>query len=185
MPDDAISYRRIARAQEEYAAMGYRNIETPWMVSEEAIRVTLPPDCASFQSAGGSLVGSAEQGFIQMMLDGTLMPGRYQSTGPCFRDEKKLSDLTRRWFMKLELIHYMPAEEDFSQVLRHAHYCMCMVAPHVRGLTLRRTPDGTDIEHCGIELGSYGVRRMGEHIWVYGTGLAEPRFSLAMQTTGR
>lgn len=31
---------------------------------------------------------------------------------------------------------------------------------------------------CGLELGSYGVRQIGDFLWTYGTGIALPRFSV-------
>jgi hypothetical protein len=40
-----------------------------------------------------------------------------------------------------------------------------------------KTNIGYDLELNNIELGSYGVRKYGQLHWVYGTGLAEPRFS--------
>lgn len=39
-----------------------------------------------------------------------------------------------------------------------------------------------DIVFRGIELGSYGIREHKYLKWVYGTGLAEPRFSNVLQT---
>ena len=39
-----------------------------------------------------------------------------------------------------------------------------------------------DITADGIELGSYGVRECEFVRWIYGTGLAEPRFSTLLKT---
>jgi hypothetical protein len=50
-------------------------------------------------------------------------------------------------------------------------------------LTIVKTEIGHDIELNGIEIGSYGWRQNQDIIWAYGTGLAEPRFSIANQST--
>jgi hypothetical protein len=43
------------------------------------------------------------------------------------------------------------------------------------------TEDGLDVEIGGIEVGSYGTRLHEGFSWNYGTGLAEPRFSSALE----
>jgi len=48
-------------------------------------------------------------------------------------------------------------------------------------LLLSRTAIGWDLNLYGQEIGSYGIRKLGGHHWVYGTGLAEPRFSTLVQ----
>ena len=82
MKQDAIDYNLIGQAQAYYKGAGYQNIETPWLVSLQAIAATLPPTAQAFQTSFGCPVGSGEQGFIQMMMDGTLLPGKYQTTTP-------------------------------------------------------------------------------------------------------
>jgi hypothetical protein len=178
--DDRINYLRIGQAQLLYKALGYRNIETPWIVTEEAVKTTLPKECRPFTTVGGALVGSAEQGFIDLMLDGFLEPGRYQSTTPCFRDEQPLTELTRQYFMKLELIHYMPTDQraDYERMLNQALGCFFEIS-ECDTFEARDTSEGIDIFLNGIEIGSYGVRTVDNHTWIYGTGLAEPRFSIA------
>ena len=44
-----------------------------------------------------------------------------------------------------------------------------------------RSDESYDIESNGIELGSYGIRQHENITWVYGTGLAEPRLSIAIK----
>jgi hypothetical protein len=190
MTDDAIDYFRIAKSQSFYRALGYKSIETPWLVSEAAVQATLPTDSRSLgvfrfdeeekQTPFGSLVASGEQGFIQMMMDGKLQPGRYQTTTPCFRDEKSYNTLTRFSFLKVELIWYMPDDSRlaYETVLNNAVNCFFEISD-LEDFEAVPTEDGYDLTYKGIELGSYGVRQMDSHIWVYGTGLAEPRFSTA------
>lgn len=184
MIEDRISYERIGKAQLFYKALGYFNVDTPWMVSPQAIRATLPPTHISIDSVFGSLVGSGEQGFIQQMMSGELTPGKYQTTTPCFRDEKEYNDLTRKYFMKVELIWYMPEDVKtcYETVMNNALSCFFSISDQDT-FEAMQTSEGFDIMLNGIEIGSYGVRQMGDHLWVFGTGLAEPRFSLALAST--
>ena len=192
MVDDLISYERLGKAQVHYNALGYFNIETPWLVSPQAIYTTLPKDSTPYLSNAGALVGSAEQGFVQMMMEGTLKPGKYQSISACFRDEKVYNALTKKWFMKLELCEYLLNDKELEmETVRKAYERMINEAlqvmrkltgaDHFEGFTAQQTTEGYDILYRGIELGSYGVRQMDNHVWVYGTGLAEPRFTVATE----
>ena len=187
MKADHINYNRVAQAQLFYKALGYANVEAPWLVSPQAVIATLPQGKKVFQSNFGCSVGSAEQSFIQMMLDGEMEPGRYQATGPCYRDEDKYDDLTRMTFLKTELIWYNPQVEGvepleaYEQVFNHALQCFFHISDCDK-FSVVKTEEGVDIYCNGVELGSYGIRKIGDqHIWVYGTGLAEPRFTLVAQ----
>lgn len=183
-----INYRRAAKAIKRYQKLGYTYVDTPWLVSDEAIAATLPPGKHGFELGHptlkpGKLVGSAEQGFIQLMLDNAIRPGNYVSAGPCFRDEEVVDQTHQYAFFKVELItiqsstgtrltdsdaRYMASEVE--DVL----YEMYGFGAHVV-----KTPDGWDIEVEGVEVGSYGVREYNGHRWVYGTGLALPRTPIA------
>jgi hypothetical protein len=44
----------------------------------------------------------------------------------------------------------------------------------------RSTSEGIDLYLNGIEVGSYGIRKHNSYQWVYGTGLALPRFDKAL-----
>jgi hypothetical protein len=139
-----------------------------------------------------------------------LMTGKYQTITPCYRDERSIDDIHRIGFMKLELIDWgmnlkdevivqfkgespvgtvvatplgtdavasmaQTALEFFSQ------HIICEVFPNELV-----DEQGVDIATMsGLELGSYGVRKRTirgfEFNWVYGTGLAEPRLSYAME----
>jgi len=181
MRTDTINYANISRAQAFYRALNYWNIDTPWMVSEPAIRATLPPGTTPFEVGTGQfLVGSGEQGFIQMMIDGTLVPGTYQTTTPCFRDEPVITELNRQTFLKVELISYMPVdlEAAYERMFNSALACFFEISD-IETFEALKTEDGYDIMYDGIELGSYGVRKMDHHVWIYGTGIAEPRLSIS------
>jgi hypothetical protein len=99
-----IDWSLLGRALDFYKALGYKYIEVPWLVRNEVTEVTRHEGAENFGVPAGDLVGSAEQSFIQMMMDGQLPPGRYCTISPCFRDEPVLDDLHQKHFMKLELI---------------------------------------------------------------------------------
>jgi hypothetical protein len=45
-----------------------------------------------------------------------------------------------------------------------------------------QTEDGVDLRFNGIVVASFGVRKMNDHVWVYGTGLVEPLFTTALHS---
>jgi hypothetical protein len=186
MKKEAIDYLKIGKAQRFYEKRGYENVKTGWIVSNEAILVTLPPERRMQRALDGSLVASGEQGFIQMMMDGTMKVGRYQTATPCFRDEPAYSETTLPWFFKVELIDYLGTLES-ARAIAHKRSCdvlhdafQCMEDLAEENFEVVMTPEGFDIMCNGIELGSYGYRTWENHLWVYGTGIAEPRFSIAV-----
>lgn len=174
-----ISWERVARALQFYQRCGYVYLETPWVVSEKASSATFPESVGL--SNGTFPVGSAEQGFIQLMMDGSLKPGAYVSAGPCFRPQDAgRSEYHFPWFFKVELLHY---QEHFPtlETLEFAQIFLGAEAGDVPLVEVPQPEDTWDLECNGIEVGSYGSRTLREHSWTYGTGLAEPRFSLALQ----
>jgi seryl-tRNA synthetase len=121
-----IDYEVIHQASAYWKRKGYQYIDTPYWVSREAIDSTLPSfmgdDVNRFKVEGTEhhLVGSAEQSFYQMMLDGELEKGKYCSITPCFRDEPVLDRYHHQHFMKLELIEVEPDSPSFDQMVRDA-----------------------------------------------------------------
>ena len=166
-----IDWFLVSKAIMFYTNNGYEYIEVPWIVSLEAIRSTF--DGEPLKSKEGCLVGSAEQSFVQMMIDGKLKAGRYIAATPCFRNE--IYDNTHfPYFFKLELIHFLEKSLDD---------CICLSASFFNRYTSVSVVDtniGKDLYVNDIEVGSYGVREFGKFYWTYGTGLAEPRFSIAV-----
>lgn len=164
------------RAIEFYEKHGFKNIEVPWFVGLEANNITMPSTSRPFKTPLGYLVGSAEQSFFQMMLDGNLSPGKYQALTPCFRDEKVISDTTLTAFMKLELIDTSAnLSADVENLTRWAE---CFMLSEGIKCHIWKTNSGYDLMANGIELGSYGMRNSNGFTWAYGTGLAEPRFTI-------
>lgn len=180
----------IADAQHFYKRRGYVEIATPWIVSNEALSATKPPDakdfslkCDYYEGDGMNLCASAEQAFIHMMLSGFAFREntKYQSTGPCFRIEHEYNEFTYPWFFKTELMVYAPTDPETAvmNVLFDAmsFFMQTVGEPYTHHLSFERTPEGIDIHLMGVEIGSYGHRKYKDHNWIYGTGIAEPRFS--------
>lgn len=180
-----IDWALVGRAVDFYQNRGFKYVEVPWMVSTEAVCATLP-DGKSLFSVGRPnswLVGSAEQSFLQMMIDGVLPADRYVAASPCFRDDP-VDDLHAKTFFKVELIDVM--SETTKKVdarglltLGVMNAARSFFVESVFGLEVINTVGGFDITLNNIEIGSYGYREHKGHSWIYGTGLAEPRFSLA------
>jgi hypothetical protein len=180
---------RTAEHFQEKQYGGFRFIDVPWLVSERAIRSTFQ---GSIHEAlpGQFAVGSAEQSFAQLLLDGVLDPTvSYIAISPCFRDEPVLDELHQKHFMKAELIQpfngnmkqnrqpYFLAREaaHWFNTLANEYTYRCS---HV--IDIVQTEEGYDVTADGIEVGSYGIRHFEGFSWVYGTALAEPRFSTVM-----
>ena len=180
-----IDWNLISQAIAFYKARGYTYVEVPWIVSEEALRVTLPAGKEGLRTAQGALVGSAEQGFIQMMMDGQLPLGRYVTASPCFRDDT-IDALHQQDFFKVELIDRFSivrySVDDARTRLIGDASDFFFNFESIPRLKLPKTEAGFDIELNGIEIGSYGFRQYKGFFWIYGTGLAEPRFSIARKS---
>jgi hypothetical protein len=190
-----IDYALIAQALSYYEGQGFTYIEVPWIVSKKAVEVTLPEGRAGLHCADGTLVGSAEQSFIHMAMNHEIKPGRYMAASPCFRDDTP-DEWHQRTFFKVEMIDLVDIEKDpNADDSSVPWYEMAQIA---LGFFRRFEPTaliegsivneyafdshhepGADITLDGIELGSYGRRAMKGWRWTYGTGLAEPRFSMA------
>lgn len=175
-----IDYKVIADAVEFYKGKGYRYVEAPWFVTLDSLNVTRPEKSREFSTFSGCLVASGEQSFIEMRND--LCPGRkYQCVTPCFRDEEKHDWTHLRCFMKCELIIPLWKDDDPE------HYLEVMMNDAVTwmgrygGVRLVKTDIGHDIFHGDTELGSYGHRQYKGFRWVYGTGIAEPRLTQALE----
>lgn len=179
----AAGWQRLTTALEYYTQNGYAYKDVPWMVGRETSLLTCP-DRGRIMGVPhhGDLVGSAEQGFLELMRQ--RRPGVYVAITPCFRDEGTLDKLHGLTFMKVELYRDDNADnEALMDVITSAQSFMKQVLPPEleNRLQLVQTESGFDLELKGIEVGSYGIRTLpsGEQ-YIYGTGLAEPRFEIAM-----
>lgn len=182
-------YGFISQAINHYQERGYVYMDdAPWIVGHMAYNATKPKGAKDvFYSTkdGPTLhpVASGEQSFIQMMLDGQPIK-RAICVTPCHRAEPKIDTLHRPYFMKAELIN---AQDVDGGHLIHMIHDACAFFEHFFPVRVVETETGYDIVEKGtrFELGSYGIRDVavnGKRLrWIYGTGCAEPRLSLAMQ----
>lgn len=184
-----IRWDLISAAVDFYTKEGFEYYELPWHVSRETH--SLISQKRAHETFDGCLVGSAEQSFVQIMLDGNFPSVHGIGVTPCFRDDTP-GKLHKREFMKVELFiggrrENFDIEGDginfpqlwLDQVIRSAKFFFDSI--DTQELKRVQTEDGWDMTSNGIEIGSYGVRRSPTHIWVYGTGLAEPRWSTAQK----
>lgn len=174
---------------------GFKYVEAPWLIESEAMLVTLPKDkygicttyCNEDTKQAKYLPGSAEQSFIQMMLDNTLPNGQYCAAGPCFRDEVE-DELHSTTFFKVELIIVgSNKKEDLDWLVKVASsfFNSRSNVEEDNGkfeVDVEKTEDGFDLLLNGIEIGSYGMRSYKNYKWIYGTGLALPRFNKAIKS---
>lgn len=155
------------------------------------------------------LIASGEQGFLYMANKGQLASGNYQAITPCFRNEPH-DAFHQKQFMKLELIEYMdthtpsaPApdaaalNERIEDMVDNALDTFELLSERKMVVRAMKTnePDPSRVpgtvsydiegkyEDRWIELGSYGARRAVFGTWIFGTGLAEPRFSKVLHAS--
>lgn len=176
-----LSWTRLAAAMEFYSGYGFKYVDVPWIVDHAAMFTTPPErgvyaECigSSHTPTDGYLIGSGEQGFIDLIQAGVTPPTLAMTCTPCFRDEESHDDITRPYFMKVELASFDPLK---------GHIWMAEIARKFmmrfgRAIMQVSTDIGVDLQMGGVEVGSYGNRLVpdwGE--FSYGTGLAEPRFT--------
>lgn len=181
-----IDWGLLSQAQQYYQKY-FNYQETPFAVPTAYNALTKPHFDPSFFLSKGifqeqehELVGSAEQGFIYLALNQQLKSDRLFSISPCFRTEN-FDELRHPWFMKLELFHLASSIEDVLKIVDIAHEFFNQV--HSGQYSIIKTSDiSWDILLNNIEIGSYGLRVLKEQnlTFVYGTGLALPRFSQAV-----
>lgn len=176
-----INYGRIDRSIKHYSLCNYTRIEVPWTVTHAVSNITKPTDRQNMEITGKNkvLVASAEQGFLYLSLKGFLPKGRFQAVSPCFRDE--VFDLSHtKYFMKNELIITSAVNTaTLNDIVKDAKAFFEVEAQ--QKVQLVKTNEGWDIELNGYEIGSYGIRQTEFLEWVYGTGVAEPRMTMAMR----
>lgn len=176
-------WERIFHALEFYSSVryGYTYVDVPWVVSQKSYDITKPPNVRDLTVPAwhGCLVASGEQSFYELLLRGQMIPDAVCAT-PCFRDEV-FDETHRPWFMKVELFSQT---KSVPQVVDHA---ITFFSNYVTKdqIIVEKTHLGYDLTIDGHEVGSYGERVVGNHRWVYGTGIAEPRFTYAAYPSTR
>jgi hypothetical protein len=193
-----INYGLLHDASNYYAGLGYERIESPWLVTEAISNITKPLGAINYYVTKQRhsdykkvFVASGEQSFLYLINKGFLpKSGKFQTITPCMRNDA-FDEIHTKYFMKLELIKYstcLDATFSLNDVEDMAGLAMSFYERNVRDknkLTYKfdeYNENTMDIvydrdEYESVELGSYGVRGCSFVKWVYGTGLAEPRFS--------
>ena len=187
-----INYGYLNQASLIYQEKQYKRIEAPWLVTKAISDITKPADCSSYivkkdtENTEKTFVASGEQSFLYLINKDYIPCGKYQTITPCMRDNA-FDETHTKYFMKLELIEYMPDfvlrsfPEDFiKEMMEDVIYAWCMILGKGSYNKLKKVKindTSWDIEYDGIELGSYGFRSCSFCSWIYGTGIAEPRFS--------
>lgn len=178
-----IDYLKIHDALTYYTSNGFKYLDVNWDCPTEIARITTPQNCRLYVlDKGQTLVGSAEQSFLDEIFNNNLAPARYVSMSPCFRDDL-IDELHSRYFFKIELI-------DFDNVNTESLFeiisiCQTFFNKYIETEIIQTEEFAYDIvTKNNIELGSYGIRGTnynGKYVtWIYATGLAEPRLSKAI-----
>lgn len=172
-----IDYKLINDSIEYYENIGFKRIETPWLVTEAVDSITRPKDVEPFivQAKKKNLIASGEQAFLYLYLKGYLPKGTFQTVTPCFRNDS--FDFTHtKYFIKNELIKTDKVDKySLEKIVSDAEYFFNSVLP-IKTHVLK-TDYGFDIMLDDFELGSYGIRECDFLTWIYGTACAEPRTS--------
>lgn len=187
LQERVIDYKLLGNAVNFYENMGYEQIEVPWVVSAEASLVTAPINGIFEIDDGKHLVGSAEQGFIELMLefsDKLKNDKKYMAISPCFRRDIP-SEIYSEWFIKLELFCKIKNNNPITMMIEFLKDAETLFTKiHGKRVTNKLSTSMTsfDLMFNAIELGSYGYRKLQQtgDIWVYGTGLALPRAQLSL-----
>lgn len=177
-----INWKLIVLTHDYWENQKFEHVNVPWLVNRKYTAITHnnADDWNVLWTRKGDLVGSAEQGFIQSRYDGQLKQGKFIATSPCFRTDSQ--DITHQThFMKSELhINDEVTKEVLHSILHRAEIFFNTIATSNTVKVVHKPRDDEyDITLNGIEIGSYGIRQFGTYKWIYGTAIAEPRFSIA------
>lgn len=185
-----IDWSLIKEACLYYSNLGYQQTEVPWVIPENYSKTTKPhenqsfvQDKAIFENQHNELIGSAEQGFIYLLLNKLITYGKFFSVSPCFRFDN-YDETHFPWFIKLELFIYpeniLNSENILSQTIDESFNFFKLYS--IKNPEIIKFSDSLyDINLNKIEVGSYGIRSINSYSYVYGTGLALPRFTSANQ----
>jgi hypothetical protein len=191
-----INYELLHKSIEHYRVAGdYQRIETPWLVTKPISDITKPLGASTYmvkkddEKTEKVFVASAEQGFLYMINKGQLpAQGKFQSITPCMRNDSFDIHHTK-YFLKNELINYTTDIRGFvsnaatmrrldMMIMIAREFFQSLLGWNEEGVTVEKTGENSyDIMLNGVEIGSYGIRTCDICTWIYGTGLAEPRFS--------
>lgn len=187
-------YELIIQAKNYYEKLLYNYVNLEWAIEEEYVNITFDK---SYKLDSLCLIGSAEQAFLKEAINKNIKEKKlYQSITPCFRNETNVDKYHQKYFLKLELFYFFKADsfdiygEETKFVLNkflNDAYNFFSLYTYETDLTytqpkLKENEYEVDINLFDIEIGSYGIRYNPENKikWVYGTGLALPRFTTVL-----
>ena len=182
---ETIDYNLLNKALKYFSKKGFNQIEVPWRVSREAINGTFDSK-DSFKSKDKFLIGSAEQGFLELHLQNKLRGTQFMSVSPCFRNESE-DYFHQQEFIKLELIYF--SDYSLESRVEYKIFREFIISFIIKKLKIKssdivvlETKDSNsiyseDILINRIEYGSYGIRQFQDKYYIYGTGIALPRAS--------
>ena len=191
---ETIDYNLLNKALKYFSKRGFRQVEVPWRVSKEAINGTFDSR-ESFKSDDKFLIGSAEQGFLELYLQNKLTSNQLMSVSPCFRNEPE-DYFHQQEFIKLELICFLdkPTDIDFRFNDDYSNIKRLVINFIIKKLKIKASDIfisgvldsnsiySEDILINGIEYGSYGIRQFQDKYYIYGTGVALPRVSKILKS---
>lgn len=189
-----INYQYLADSIEHYEKRGFKRIESPWTVSKSISYITKPPVASDFTITEKDkvLVASGEQSFLALYNKGFLPVGQYQTITPCFRNDI-FTPYHTKYFIKNELIKTDKVNAFELNGVIHAAFSLfkSYFRDDDAGLKVKEIVANLayDIIYCDgnieLELGSYGMRECEFLKWIFGTGIAEPRFSRVIEKYGK
>jgi hypothetical protein len=178
MHNPRTDWRIIADAVAFYESHDYQYVEAPWFAPDCALMTTCPsPELIIRSQTHGGLVGSAEQSFVALDMEGKLGRGSFVAATPCFRNEPMIDGLHQSTFVKVEL--YRNDKVDMGALHDMVAAAQAFFYTLTDDVRVETSSEGYDLVLNGVEIGSYGIRQSGKHKWLFGTGVAEPRFSIA------
>lgn len=182
------AWNNLNHALNWYQEHGFKFIDVPLLVRSEINRITFPDDDQQLKNHFSSLIGSGEQGFLQI-LPNLREDIKYVTLTPCFRlKDNARREYKYRTFYKVELGQYTKDKssvfEKVDQMLDIAFKYFHQSYGKYASFFKERSPDDPNVidincvfEDKQIEVGSYGFRELSNKYFIFGTGLAEPRLS--------
>jgi hypothetical protein len=173
-----INFNLVAEAIKFYEYLGYEYIDVPWQVHPTVISMTTVDSPREYNNG---LIGSGEQGLLQLYMRNFLSQDKYYITAtPCFRPNDE-GDYSKPEFFKVELfIGSKYSEIYYQNLMLDAMACFYEICG-IKVLNKKISESSEDLFYKNIELGSYGYRDFNRFKWAYGTGLAEPRTSTVLR----
>lgn len=178
-----INYKLIDESISFYDGRGFKRIESPWTVTKAIANITKPSWAQDWTilEKNKVLVASGEQSFLCLYNKGFLPLGKFQTVTPCFRDDE-FDELHTKYFIKNELIVTDKVNyQSLCQIICDVKDFFSRYIPRDEIELINTGEYSRDLQYKGIELGSYGIRECSFLKWIYGTGIAEPRFSRTLE----